>query len=164
MNNTIRHDKDGGFTVMPLKEITFVNKTKIMKAKQLARLITKDNKEIPNKEQFLKSINKIILQLWKDFQSIVIARKIENDISLFKLIDQMNDKSNAVRAILKDHYGTHIVTVNMFSEIIRRQAPEAFEGYTIYRSEIISKRMAEDERNLTAQEEANANAVQMIIK
>ena len=25
MNNTIRHDKDGGFTVMPLKEITFVN-------------------------------------------------------------------------------------------------------------------------------------------
>ena len=136
----------------------------IMKAKQLARLITKDNKEIPNKEQFLKSINKIILQLWKDFQTIVIARKIENDISLFKLIDQMNDKSNAVRAILKDHYGTQVITVNMFSEIIRRQAPEAFEGYTIYRSEIISKRMAEDEKNLTAQEEANDNAVQMIIK
>jgi len=135
-----------------------------MKAKQLARLITKDNKEIPNKEQFLKSINKIILQLWKDFQTIVIARKIENDISLFKLIDQMNDKSNAVRAILKGHYGTQVITVNMFSEIIRRQAPEAFEGYTIYRSDIISKRMAEDEKNLTAQEEANANAVQMIIK
>ena len=29
MNNTIRHDKDGGFTVMPLKEITFVNKNKL---------------------------------------------------------------------------------------------------------------------------------------
>ena len=135
-----------------------------MKAKQLARLITKDNKEIPNKDQFLKSINKIILQLWKDFQTLLTARNIQSSPSLCKLIDELNNKSNAVRAILKNHYGTQVITVNMFSEIIRQQAPEAFVVYTDYRSEIISKRMAEDEKNLTTQEEANANAVQMIIK
>lgn len=130
-----------------------------MKAKHLYRNFKKEVPDLRSQKKIREALSFVITQLWKDFTEVYKARNIKTGPALFKLIDEMNDKANSFRERLRSHYKQEVVVVNLFTEILREQAPEAYQAYLEYRKEVISKRMDQDVKALEEQEEEAARTL-----